>query len=445
MTTYDLFAYLNDRILLIPFLFVLLGSIVLTWKTRFIQIRAIPLMFKLLFQRQETSKDEHTIKARRALFTAMSTSIGIANIVAPIIAIGFGGPGALLGFMLATIFGGAATFAEATFAVSYRKRFPSGHVIGGPMQYLKEALHPIFSYVYAGAAVLLLVGWSSNQSNQLAVLLETWSFPRPFVGFIIAIFIIALLIAGIKTIGSLVEKLVPLMFIFYASAMSWILLVNIHKIPAAIWLVFSSAFSIEAVAGGAFGVGLQRALRWGLAKALQSNEAGIGTMGIAHSVAETKSPFNQGILSMVAVYTNGFLCLLSGMVVLVTGVWLDSTLSFDIMMIDRAMSLYFPGFGPIVLTICAFLFSLTTILGNSYFGTQCYRFTTNNRWVYLHYLLVGVVIFFGAVSDVRFIWSIVDFFMIPVAIPHIIGIVILAFKKKNLLKTDATTTDTTWE
>ena len=137
---------------------------------------------------------------------------------------------------------------------------------------------------------------------------------------------------------------------------------------------------------------------------------------------------------MVSVYTNGFLCLLSGLVVLVTGAWQNQALPFDISMIRYALSLYFPGFGLFILTVSTILFTFSTILGNSYNGTQCFLFVTKNQWVYVYYLLIGFVVYLGAIADVKFVWSVVDFFAIPVAIPHIIGIVILSFKKAHLLK-----------
>jgi len=364
----------------------------------------------------------------------MSTTIGIGNIVSPVVAIGFGGPGALLGFVLATLFGGASTYTEVALSLSYRKRYKDGSVSGGPMQYLGVALHPIFSYLYAGLGVILLVAWSSNQSNQLAVLLEPWHLSHSFVGASCAALILFMVIGGIKRVSNVAEKLVPAMFFLYTAAMLWILFVNVSELPGVLWLVLTSAFSPQAVGGATIGVGLQRALRWGLAKGFQSNESGIGTASIAHTVADTEKPTDQAALALVSVYTNGILCILSGLAVLVTGVWKDPTLPFDITMVDRAISLHFSQIGSTILMLSGVLFSLTTILGNSYYGTRCFLFVTNNRWLPFHHILVGLFIFAGTAMDVKFLWSVVDFFVIPVAVPHIIGIVVLAFRKRHLLK-----------
>ncbi|MFI5206364.1 MAG: alanine:cation symporter family protein, partial [Candidatus Paceibacterales bacterium] len=160
MTFVETLVYISDKALFIPFLALLGGSIILSFKTRFVQIRQLPKMFKMLFSHQEASKDAHMVRGRRALFTAMAATIGVGNIVAPIFAIGKGGPGALVGFMLAAFFGGATTFSEVVFSINYRKRFSDGTISGGPMQYLKEALHPYISYFYAISLFTLYIFWT---------------------------------------------------------------------------------------------------------------------------------------------------------------------------------------------------------------------------------------------------------------------------------------------
>ncbi len=436
MTIADTLYYLSDEILFIPFLFILVGSIVLTFKLNFIQFRGLGAMFRLLASGQGASQAKHKVRPSRALFIAMSTTIGIGNIVAPIFAIGFGGPGALLGFFLATIFGSAATYAEAVLAVKTRERYKDGSIKGGPMQYLSLALHPAFSYLYAALCVPLFVSWTSNQSNQLAVLLEPLGPPRWMVGLGLALITPLLLAGGIKRIGLIAAKIVPVMFVLYTGGLMWILWLTRAQLAHAIWLVFASAFTTKALGGAAVGVGIQRALRWGLAKGIQSNEAGVGTSAIAHATADIDDPVEQGLLSMISVYTNGLLCILTGLAIITSGVWQDPTLSFDIVMAERMFSLYFSTAGTLMLMVSGTLFAFTTIMGNSYYGMKCFAFTTGNRFGMVHHFLVIAAIFFGAVLDARFVWSIVDFFLIPVAIPNMIGIVVLVFKKTDLFRAD---------
>jgi AGCS family alanine or glycine:cation symporter len=422
--------------LVLPFLFLLAGSIILTFKTRFVQIRAIPLMIKLffssIFQKQETTK--HTIKAHRALFTAMATAFGIGNIVAPIIAIGFGGPGALVGFIIASFFGTATVFTEVSFALSYRKKLHNGKIMGGPMQYLKDGVHPLLASLYAISGCVMLISWSGKQTNTLAVLLESYKIPTYVTGIIIAGLTSLVLLRGIKLIGQIAEKVVPTMIFLYSSSILFVLLYHIKNVPAAFRLIFQSAFTPHALAGAGIAVGIQQALRWGLSEATFVNEAGVGTITIPHSMAATESSVNQGILAMTSVYASGLLSLISGLAIISSGIWLEPQSRFDITMISNLLRNHFSFVGPILLIIVVILFAFTSILGNSYNGSQCFLYATKNRWIRWYYALIALLVFACAIVDVKTLWSLGGYFIVPVAIPNVIGIVILAFKRGDLLK-----------
>jgi AGCS family alanine or glycine:cation symporter len=430
----------SAKLLFIPFILILVGSIILTFKSRFIQIRTLASMVKMLFysalNRSQTATTHDTIPPHKALFTAMSTTIGIGNIVGPIIAMGLGGPGALAGFILATIFGAAATFTEVALAVTYRKKLPDGRVLGGPMQYLSVGLHPFLGKIYAYTGFILLVAWSSNQSNTISMVLEPYGISRYATGAFLALTVIFILIGGIKRIGSINEMLVPIMFCIYGAATSWIICCHADQIIPSFKLMWLSLWAPEAVLGAGTAIGLTQALRYGLARAFQSNEAGVGTSTFAHSMAETSNPTHQGILAMISVYSNGVLCLLSGLTVLVTGAWKLPGAKFDITMLTGIIDSHFPTIGPIILILSAFLFAYGTILGNGYNGSQCFLYVTNNRWVKFYYVLSAIVIFLGCISDVKFVWTVVDFLILPVAIPNTIGIILLAFKHKEIFKID---------
>jgi AGCS family alanine or glycine:cation symporter len=417
-------------LLTLAFLALLSGSIILSFKTRFVQIRTLPLMIKLLFQSflKKNDTTEHTIKAHRALFTAMATAFGIGNIVAPIVAIGFGGPGALIGFALASFFGAATAFTEVSLALSYRKKLSDGTIMGGPMQYLKVGLSPAFASLYAIAGCIMLVAWSGKQTNTLAVLLKSYSIPEYLTGMIVVVLTAFILMRGIKLIGSIAEKLIPLMFFVYSSSMLYILIRHIHNLPGAIKIVFQSAFTPQALAGAGVGLGLQKAMQWGLSEATFANEAGVGTITIPHSMAATKSSVNQGILSMISVYTSGFLALLSGLTIISSGIWLTPEADFDITMLSDLLYNHFSFIGPIILLATVILFAFTSILGNSYNGSQCFLYATKNRWLTRYYGLIAIIIFTCAILDVKTIWSLGAYFIVPVAIPNVVGIVILSFR-----------------
>lgn len=427
---------LSAEVLPIPFVLILISSIVITFKTRFIQIRMLPRMFRLLGgslfgKRHREGKGK--IQSHKALFTAMSTTLGIGNIVGPVIAIRLGGPGALLGFLVATFFGAASTFAEVTFAMNYRKKLPDGTVAGGPMQYLKAEISPYLANIYAYAGALLLVVWSSNQSNTLADILETYSISKYLTGIVISGLVTFYLIGGIKKIGNLASKIVPFMFCMFCGASFWVILCNLSKIPAAIQLIVTSAFSIEGVTGATIGLSVQQMLRWGLAKGVQASESGLGTATIPHSKSTTKVALEQGILSMFSVYSVAFISSMTGLVVILTGTWQDGTIGLGINMLAKSFSMYFPQTA-IILALTAFLFAFGTILGNAFNGSQCFLYATRNRFINYYYVMIAIVVFFGAIMDVELIWTISDFFIIPVAFCNLIGLLTLVFRRFDLIR-----------
>ncbi|MBM3887371.1 sodium:alanine symporter family protein, partial [Candidatus Dependentiae bacterium] len=326
----------SDFILVVPLVCILLTSIILTFKTRFIQFRALPLMFRMLIKSLKNQKNDLSsaaIAPHKALFTAMATTIGIGNIVGPAIAIKLGGPGALLGFLLAVIFGAATTFAEVALAMKYRERKSDGSFNGGPMQYLSIAFGPWFAIIYAFFGSLLLVVWSSNQSNTLADILAQQGISKYLTAAIVTIFVLSYLIAGIKHIGNFAEKIVPLMFFLYCGACLWIIACNIEKLSSVFALIISSAFNPQALGGGSVGYSMHLLLRWGLAKGIQASEAGVGTATLPHAQSDHQNSFEQGVLAMASVYSVAFVCTLSGLVTLLTESWLDQTIPLGMSLI----------------------------------------------------------------------------------------------------------------
>lgn len=419
-------------------LLILLGSLILSLCTRLVQLRMLPRLARLFIDafhsRHKRIKNLHAINSYKALFTAMSTTIGIASIVSPIFAIKMGGPGALIGFMLTIIFGSATTFTEVTLALHYRKKLPNGTIMGGPMQYLKQGFSPMLAAWYAFWGCLLLVAWSANQSNTIADVLQPFGIPTWLSGIGVTITILLALLGGIKRVSNLASRMVPIMFILYVSASLWIVIANISGISAMLSAIFGQFFSLKSWTYGAASGSILHTLRWGLLKGMHSTEAGIGTAAIPHSMADTKNPFEQGVLAMASVWSVGFISLLTGCVVLLTNSWQDPTLGKGINVIIHSFSQYFPSVGPIILVISAFLFAFGTTLGNSYNGSQCFLYLTNNKYLRVYQLLLACALFFGTVVDVAFIWSVVDLFMVCVAVPNIVAIVVLAFRKRSLLE-----------
>ena len=436
MSVHTFFAWLNNEIFALPAMLLFFGTgVVLTFKMRFIQLRAFPRFISLItkgVKRTEgASDDEKTINPFHALFTAMATTIGMGNMVGPSVAIMIGGPGALFWLVVYMFFASVTKFAEVTFALHTRERTPDGHVIGGPMQYLK-AVHPFLAYWYTVVIIILLASWSSLQSNTLANIFALEHVPRWLVGLALAVFVLLVLRGGVQRVGAIASKIVPVMFILYISFALLILLKDLNMLYSAIRLVMHSVTKPAAAMGGFAGATMFQALRMGIYKGIFISEAGLGTSSIPHAVADTEHPVDQGVLAMCSMVADATLSVISGLLILVTGVWTRGSLRPTL--IYEAVKLNSPTFGGFVLLIAITLFILTTVMGNSFNGTQSFGSLTNYRWVNAYIAFTVLVIFLGALMPMPLIWEVTDTLITLVAVPNLIGILILTFKKGEVLK-----------
>lgn len=416
-----------DYILLVACLFILCGSIFITIKMRFVQLRIFRDLLSI-FTSPTSKGTSDTISPHRALFTAMSTTLGISTIVGPVIAINLGGPGALLGFLLTSFFGSAATFTEVSLSIQHRKRLKSGGIMGGPMQYMEALFSPTMAKFYAVCCLLLMVTWSGAQANQLAAIFDSpllgeYRIPILFSGGFLALFIFIVLLGGIKRVAAFSAKLVPTMFVLYVSSSLWILLTNMDQMGAIFYEMFESAFSPVAMASGTLVGGLVSTLRWGIFKGTQACEAGIGTQAIPHAMSETDDPEYQGRLAMISTYTAGFLAFLSGCVALLTKTWQDPELPLGISMVAASFKMYFSSFGIAIVLINTFLFGIGTILGNSYNGSQCFGYLTDNKKKTIYLALTAIMVFVGAIAEVKTFWSFMDLILAAMAVPHMMALI----------------------
>ncbi len=437
MSSVDMIKIVGDYALFVACILLLAGSVFLTFKTRFIQLRLLPTIFKMfvtsLFKRNQ-EEGTHTIPPHRALLTAMSTTMGIGTIVAPVIAINLGGPGALLGFLLTAFFGSAATYIEVNLCIQHRKKTESGWIMGGPMQYLQYLFSPAAAKWYAISCFILMMAWSGAQANQVAAILDSpllgdYRIPKILSGAGIAGLVMFLLMGGIKRIGSFSSKLVPVMFVLYVGTSLWILLSNTDKLMGIFGEVFQSALSPYEMATGSLIGGIVSAMRWGIFKGIQVTEAGIGTQTIPHSMAETNDAESQGAIAMISTYTAGLIAVLSGCVALVTRTWEDPQLPLGISRVAASFQLYFSSLGIAIVGIAALLFGFGTILGNSYNGSQCFNYLTENRWTKYYYFGTTVMVFLGAISEVTTFWAFSDLILACMALLHISGLIVSAHRK----------------
>ena|SRR3990167_1028757 len=437
MTLTSLVAYFND-ILATPTTFLFIGTAVfLTVKTRFLQLRGFSRFVYLISGHMRATKDDpHHISPVKAMFTALATTIGMGNVVSPTLAIIAGGPGALFWLVIYMVLGSATKFTEVIFAINTRETTKEGFILGGPIQYLNK-VNPKLAKWYGYIMVILFAGWCSLQANTLGKIWEKQLFSiPPFVtGILLSSTLLVVLFGGAKRVSNFASRLVPIMFVMYVSFSFYILFSDLTALQLAVKTVFRHIFSPAAAVGGFLGATIFEAVRWGTFRGVYITEAGVGTASIPHSLTSAKNPVDQGILSMFSVFAEIFLCILSGLIVLVTGVWTaiipgewSNTLVYD------AFKVYAPSFGSWILLISITMFVLTTVIGNAFNGSQSFASMWGRRHLKKYYYFVALLTFLGTVSEVKFAWDLMDIMLALVAIPNLIGVIYLACKYPDLLK-----------
>ena len=407
----------------------LLGTgIFLTIGLKGMTISRIPYAFRQLFKGREGS-GEGEITPFNALMTSLSSTIGMGNIAGVATAIGMGGPGALFWMWCAAFVGMATKYAEAVLAVNYRETDQFGRKVGGPMYYIKNGLGK--NWKWLGMAFALfgsLAGFglaNTVQSNAVSQVLETnFNVPTAVSGLAMAVLVGVVLLGGIKRIATVAGKLVPFMALLYITATLIILVTHAGEIPAAVVLVVDSAFNGAAASGGFAGATIMLALRMGIARGIFSNEAGLGSAPIAHAAAETNSPVRQGTIAMLGTFIDTLIiCTMTGLVLIVTGVWNGE--SQGAAMTLAAFTDALP-FGDLVLSLCVVLFAFTTMLGWSYYGERCAEFLLGPKVITPFRVLWVIGIFVGTQMSLDLVWKMTDALNGLMAIPNLIALILLS-------------------
>ena len=407
----------------------LLGTgIYLTIGLKGMTISHIPYAFRQLFKGRESS-GEGEITPFNALMTSLSSTIGMGNIAGVATAIGLGGPGALFWMWCAAFVGMATKYAEAVLAVNYRETDELGRKVGGPMYYIKNGLGG--NWKWLGMAFALfgsLAGFglaNTVQSNAVSQVLETnFAVPTVVSGLVMAVLVGTVLLGGIKRIAVVAGKLVPFMALLYISATLLILITHATDIPAAVVLVVDSAFNGAAATGGFAGATLMLALRMGIARGIFSNEAGLGSAPIAHAAAETNSPVRQGTIAMLGTFIDTLvICTMTGLVLIVTGVWSGEPQGAAMTLAAFTSAL---PFGDLLLSICVALFAFTTMLGWSYYGERCAEFLLGPRVITPFRVLWVIGIFVGTQMSLELVWKMTDALNGLMAIPNLIALIFLS-------------------
>ena len=412
-------------------------GLLLTWKTRFVQITNFKTALKLIsggaLKRDSFSKDAGDISPFQAFTTALSATIGNGNVAGVATAIAIGGPGAAFWMCTVSLFGMATKYSEAVLGIKYRQKSDDGTMLGGPMVYLNKGLGmKRLSLFFAIAALFGGLGAGNmTQSNSIAlVLFSDFGIPKWFSGMILALTLWFVIIGGIKRIGRVAEMLVPGMALIYIISCLAILMVNLKEIPEAFLLIIDSAFNGTAATGGFAGATVARAMAYGFRRGTISSEAGVGTAAIAHGAARTSDPHRQGIIAMMGVFMDTMvISTMTALVLVTTGAWSSGLISTE--MTAMAFKSVLP-FGGIIIIIVSALFGFTTMVGWAYYCEQSLRyiggirFSIPFRWIYCG--LAGV----GAIFQVKPLWDWADIFMGFMVFANLIALVALRNEVKKM-------------
>lgn len=406
-----------------PLLILLVGTgIFLTVRLGILQLRLLPYALKLTFSKNPDKDAQGDISHFQALSTAMAATVGTGNIVGVATAVILGGPGAVFWMWFSAFFGMATKYGEAVLAVKYRIVDPKGQMAGGPMYYLEHGLKQKWLavlFAIFGAIAAFGIG-NGTQSNSVAsVVRDTFSVPTWITGIILTIFAAVVIIGGIKTIGKVTAFFVPFMALFYIIAGIIIMILNMDLIPAALGTIFSAAFTGEAAAGGAIGA----AIRYGVARGVFSNEAGLGSAPIAAAAAKTDMPGRQALVSMTQVFFDTLIiCSITGITIVMSGLYLDDSLE-GAALTTAAFEQFLGGAGPIIVAVGLIFFASSTIIGWSYYGEKCFQYLFKNPSLLIVYRIAFVaMVFVGATVSLDVIWTFSDVMNGLMAFPNLIGL-----------------------
>ncbi|ANF27046.1 alanine/glycine:cation symporter family protein [Stutzerimonas stutzeri] len=415
-----------------PMLVLILGTgLFLMVMLKFMPLVRIGTGFALIW-RGRTKGDDDTgeISPFQALMTCLAATVGTGNIAGVATAIFLGGPGALFWMWCTALVGMATKYCEVVLAVHYREKDDRGEHVGGPMYAIKNGLHK--RWLWLGGAFAIFGGLAGFgignmvQVNSMALALEaTFSVPLWVTGLVTMLFVGLVILGGIKRIGAVAAALVPFMCVAYVIAGIVVLVVHAAELPAAFDLIFEHAFSPIAATGGFAGAAVMAAIRFGVARGIFSNEAGLGTAGIAQAAGTTKSSVRSGLIGMMGTFIDTIIiCSITGLAIICSGVWTggESGAALSAAAFESAM----PGVGAALLTIALVVFAFTTILGWSYFGEKCWEFLVGTKAIWPFRVIWVLAVPFGAIAQLDFAWLLADTLNGLMAIPNLVALLLLS-------------------
>ena len=415
-------------------LFLLVGTgVFFTIRLRGVQLRRFGEGFHRVFGNftlRGKKADDQGMSSFQALATAIAAQVGTGNITGCATALVSGGPGALFWVWVSAFFGMATIYAEAVLAQRYRTTV-NGKVTGGPAYYIRAAFKGTFGKVLAGVfsvLIILALGFMGNmvQSNSIGdAFHNAFGMSHLAVGIVVAVIAAFIFLGGVQRIAAVTEKIVPIMAAFYIVGCVVILVMNYKTLPNAFTQIFVLAFTPQAMAGGVAGVTVQQAMRFGVARGLFSNEAGMGSTPHAHALAKVNHPREQGAVAILGVFIDTFVVLtLTGLVLITSGLIPEGLTGTSLT--QAAFSQAFGGFGPVFIAICMFFFAFSTIIGWYFFGQSNFKALFGEKALPVYSVIVVVFILVGSTLKVDLVWAMADFFNGLMAVPNLLALLALS-------------------
>jgi AGCS family alanine or glycine:cation symporter len=423
-------SFVNNIVWGPPILILIVGSgLFLSIMTKFFSITKLGYILKNTFLKMfsKEQRGEGEVTAFQAVATALAATVGTGNIAGVATAIASGGPGAVFWMWLAAVFGMTTKFSEVVLAVKFREKTEDGRYVGGPMYFIKNGLGwGWMATLFAIFGTLASFGIGNMvQSNSVALAMQgSFKVPPLATGIILAVITALVIVGGIKRIGAFTEKLVPFMAAIYIVGGLVIIFRNASEIPAAFATIFADAFTGRAAVGGFAGATMSNAIRYGVARGVFTNEAGLGSAPIAHAAATTDHPVRQGLWGVFEVFVDTIIiCSITALAIVTTGAWESgqsgavlTTLAFDTAL---------KGGGYIV-SVGLVLFAYSTIIGWEYYGERCLEYLAGTKPILAYRMIWIVFIVVGAVGGLEFMWSLADTLNGMMAIPNLIGVLFLS-------------------
>ena len=410
-----------------------------SFKTNFLQIRKFGFAMRETLMKFFDKPDKDAvgdITPFQALSTALAATIGTGNIAGVATAIAIGGPGAIFWMWISGFFGMITKFAEVVLAIKYREKNENGEWVGGPMYYIEKGLGMkwlavVFSIF--GALAAFGIG-NMVQANSVADAMNaTFNVPHWVSGVVLAVAAGLVILGGLKRIAKVTEKIVPFMAVFYVIGAVLILVLNIAGIPNAFRLIFVHAFTPTSAVGGFAGATVWYAMRYGVARGVFSNEAGLGSAPIAHAAAQTDHAVRQGLWGIFEVFADTIIiCTLTALVIISTGVWNSGLTGASLT--TEAFNTGLAGVGGVIVAIGILFFAFSTVLSWAYYGEKCSEYILGSKFNLAYRVIWLPLIFIGAVGSLDLTWAVADTLNGLMAIPNLIGLFLLGsvvFKLTN--------------